>query len=71
MTQETAIAIFEEKQVRRVWYNEQWYFILEDIVFALTNTVNVKDYINKMRKRDQELQKGWGQIVHTLLVNTT
>ena len=51
------ISLFEEKQVRRAW-NEQenrWYFSIDDIVVALTNTTNVKDYIKKLRKRDPEL----------------
>ena len=67
----TAIAIFEEKQVRKVWHNEQWYFVLEDVVVILTDSVNPKDYISKMKKRDSELQKGWGQIVRTLEVETS
>lgn len=67
----TAIALFEQKEVRKVWYDGQWYFVLEDIVFILTNSVNTKDYINKMKRRDPELKKGWGQIVHTLWTETS
>ena len=55
MTQETAIALFEQKKVRRVWYNEQWYFSVLDVIFALTDSKNPKDYLKKMRKRDCEL----------------
>lgn len=43
---------------------------MEDIVFALTDSVNPKDYINKMRIRDEELSKGYGQIVHILVIQT-
>jgi len=43
---------------------------VEDVVLALTDSVNVKDYINKMRVRDAELSKGYGQIVHTLEMPT-
>ena len=43
---------------------------MEDVVLALIDSANVKDYINKMRRRDQELSKGYGQIVHTLEVPT-
>lgn len=64
------IAIFENREVRRTWHNEQWYFVVEDIVFILTDSLNVKDYINKLKKRDEELSQGWGQIVHTLEVDT-
>jgi DNA-damage-inducible protein D len=63
--------IFEKKEVRRVWNNEQWYFAINDIVETLTQTPNVSDYIKKMRQRDPELGKGWGQIVTPLSVKTT
>jgi hypothetical protein len=39
-------------------------------VEALTNTKNAADYIKKMRKRDEELSKGWGQIVTPLWLET-
>ncbi len=38
---------------------------------ALVETTNIKDYINKMRQRDLELGKGYGQIVHTLTITTS
>ena len=41
----------------------KWYFSVEDIVRILTDSVNHKDYIKKLRKRDLELSEGWGQIV--------
>ncbi len=57
-----AISIFEEKQVRRVWNaaEEKWYFSIDDVVLALTDSSNVKDYIKKLRKRDPELNSYWG-----------
>jgi len=56
------IVLFESKNVRRTW-NEQeqkWYFSVDDVVEALTDSVNVKDYIKKLRKRDAELNSYWG-----------
>jgi DNA-damage-inducible protein D len=64
------VAIFEEKEVRRTWHDEQWFFVIEDVVQALIDSKNVKDYINKIRQRDPELGKGYGQIVHILDINT-
>jgi DNA-damage-inducible protein D len=56
------ISLFEEKQVRRAWneHENRWYFSIDDIVTALTDTTNVKDYIKKLRKRDPELDSYWG-----------
>jgi DNA-damage-inducible protein D len=58
----SAISLFEEKQVRRAWnaIEEKWYFSIDDVVVALTDSANVKDYIKKLRKRDPELDFYWG-----------
>jgi prophage antirepressor-like protein len=66
----TKIAIFEGTEIRRTLYNEEWRFSLEDIVFILTESSDPKQYINKMRNRDEELKKGWVQLVHTLEIQT-
>jgi prophage antirepressor-like protein len=66
----TKITIFEEKEVRRVWHNEQWYFVITDVIQILTDSINASDYLKKMRIRDEELSKGWGQIVTPLQIET-
>ena len=58
--QNNKIVLFQEKSVRRIWHNERWYFVLNDVIEVLTNTTNVKDYIKKMRKRDDALNLFWG-----------
>lgn len=58
------IKIFEEKRVRSVWNEteQQWYFSVQDVVEILTDSLNVKDYIKKLRKRDPQLDANWGTI---------
>ena len=66
------IKLFESKQIRTVWNetDEKWYFVVADVIQVLTDTPNPSDYIKKMRKRDKELSKGWGQFVTPLSVDT-
>lgn len=66
------IKLFEDKKIRFVWNDqeENWYFVVSDVVQVLTDTADTKDYIKKMRKRDRELAKGWGQIVTPLPIET-
>ena len=66
------IKLFESKQIRTVWNetDEKWYFVVADVIQVLTDTPNPSDYIKKMRKRDEELSKGWGQFVTPLSVET-
>ena len=58
------VKLFEESKVRTVWdeEKEEWYFSVEDIVFALTDSNDTKQYIKKTRKRDEELNLNWGTI---------
>ena len=37
---------------------------------ALTDSVQPDGYIKDMRRRDEELSKGWGQIVPPLKIKT-
>ena len=73
MADESIIKLFEGKQIRIVWNEkeEKYYFSIVDIVQVLTDTVNPTDYIKKMKARDKELAKGWGQIVTPLAYQTS
>lgn len=58
------IALFENKKIRSVWMEteEEWYFSVVDIIEALTDSTDPKQYIKKMRSRDPELNSNWGTI---------
>ena len=56
----TNIAIFKGKKIRKTIYNNEWWFSVADVIETLTNTVDVRDYMKKMRKRDKELNSYWG-----------
>ena len=71
MDQEDKIVIFQEKQIRRVWDKEEWWFVIVDVVEVLTDSKNPSGYVKDMRRRDPELSKGWGQIATPLAVETT
>ena len=67
---EKRIALFQRKEVRRVIHHNEWWFVVIDVVAALTDSANPTDYFNKFRQRDPEFAKGYGQIVHPLLIPT-
>jgi prophage antirepressor-like protein len=69
-TSNKKITIFEDKEIRRVWHEEKWFFVVEDVIKALIDSNDSKQYIQKMRTRDIELNQGWVQIVLTLDVST-
>jgi hypothetical protein len=67
------IKLFEDKRVRTVWSEaeEKWYFVVEDVVAILTDSKDPKQYISRLRQRDEELAKGWVQFVHTFAIVRT
>ncbi len=58
------IKLFESKQIRSVWdeAEQKWYFSVQDVIEVLTETVDAKDYIKKMKRRDPVLNSNWGTI---------
>ncbi len=69
-SENTKIAIFKGKKVRKTIHNNEWWFVIEDIVWVLTDSKDPKQYIQKMKQRNPELKEGWVQIVHTLEIIT-
>ena len=67
---ENHIVVFQEKAIRRVWHNEEWWFAIVDVVSVLTDSVQPDGYVKDLRRRDKELAKGWGQIATPLRVET-
>lgn len=66
----TKIDLFKGRKIRKTLYNNEWWFVIEDVVLALINSNDPKQYIQKMKQRDAELDKGWVQIVHILDIKT-
>jgi DNA-damage-inducible protein D len=63
--------VFNDQQIRRTFHNNEWWFVVEDVVQALIDSKNPKQYIQPLKRRDLELAKGRVQIVHTLSIATT
>lgn len=53
MTKETAIKLFEEKQIRSLWSDEEekWYFSIVDVVNILTESPNPRKYWSVLKTR--------------------
>ena len=66
----TKIAIFRKREIRKTVHNKEWWFVIVDVVAALTDSIQPDGYIKDMRRRDPELSKGWGQIATLLSVKT-
>ena len=58
------IKLYENKQISSAWdeEKEEWYFSVVDVVAVLTESNDPKQYIKKMRSRDEQLNLKWGTI---------
>jgi hypothetical protein len=68
---ESKLVVFKDKQIRRTLHKNEWWFVIVDVVAALTDSIDPAGYIKDMRRRDKELAKGWGQIATPLSVGTS
>lgn len=68
MTKETAIKLFEEKQVRSIWDAEQekWYISITDVIEILTGSPRPRKYWNalktKLKAEGSQLSQRLGQL---------
>lgn len=64
MTKREISKLFEERKIRTVWDDkeEKWYFSIVDVVAVLTDSADPKQYIKRMKSRDEGLKANWGTI---------
>lgn len=55
MEQDKKIILFQEKQVRRVWHNDEWVFSVIDVVGILTDSIDPRGYWKNLKHREPQL----------------
>ncbi len=51
MEQADKLIVFQEKQIRRVWHNEEWWFSVIDVMGVLTESQNPSSYWRTLKTR--------------------
>ena len=51
---QSKMVVFGAKQIRRIWHEEQWFFSVVDIIGALTDSDNPRNYWNMMKARERK-----------------
>jgi hypothetical protein len=62
MAEGNPVALFRGKEIRKILHKDEWWFSVADVVAALTDTVDSRQYIKKIRQRDSALDAEWGTI---------
>ncbi|MEA3513988.1 MAG: Bro-N domain-containing protein [Nanoarchaeota archaeon] len=51
MNQNNALIVFQDKKIRRIWFNDEWWFSAVDIIEALTESKRSRKYWSDLKKR--------------------
>lgn len=54
MEENNKLVVFQDKKIKRVWYNNEWYFSIVDIISVLTESVDPAAYWRKLKQRLKE-----------------
>ncbi|MBI4449036.1 phage antirepressor protein [Candidatus Woesearchaeota archaeon] len=52
---EKALVVFQDKKIRRVWHNAEWYFSVVDVIEALTDSPAPRQYWGVLKGRELQL----------------
>ena len=65
MDKDKALVVFQDKKIRRIWHDNQWFFSVIDVVQALTDSPTPRQYWGKVKDREfakLELSPIWVQL---------
>ena len=46
------IAVFQRQEVRKQLHNGEWWFVINDVIAALTDSTDPARYLRNLRARD-------------------
>jgi len=49
-----ALVVFQGRSIRRIWFENKWFFSVVDIIGALTDSINPRDYWYRLKQREKE-----------------
>jgi len=49
------LVVFQDKKIRKIWHNEEWYFSVIDVIQVLTDSSNPRNYWSMLKKRESEI----------------
>ena len=52
MEEKNKLVVFQDKKIRRIWHNKEWYFSVVDVVAVLTDSPTPRQYWGKTKDRE-------------------
>jgi hypothetical protein len=54
MEEQDKIIVFQEKQIRRIWHKEEWWFAVVDVIEVLAESTKPRDYWYRLKEREEK-----------------
>ena len=54
MEEKNKLVVFQDKKIRRIWHNNEWYYSVVDIIAALTESKDARNYWKVLKHRLNE-----------------
>jgi len=55
LVNDKALVVFQDKKIRRIWQNDEWFFSVVDVVEALTDSPSPRQYWGVLKGRETQL----------------
>ena len=52
MKDKNRLVVFQDKKIRRIWHNNEWYFSVVDVIRVLTDSPTPRQYWGKVKDRE-------------------
>lgn len=65
------LALFEEKEIRKTYKNNKWYYSIIDVISIFTDSSNPNQYLKNLKMKDIMLQNNWNDICILLNMQTS
>ena len=56
MEEKNKLVVFQDKKIRRIWHNSEWYFSVIDVIGALTDSSIPRRYWSDLKKQIEETE---------------
>ena len=56
------VNLFTNTKIRKIYYNNNWYFVVKDVINVIKNSNDIKSYIKFLRKKKSYFNKHWEQV---------
>jgi len=50
-----ALVVFQDKKIRRIWHNDEWFYSVTDIIAVLTDSTDELAYWRQLKRREPQL----------------